>query len=143
MSKYGHGMAQCFVRFPIHVITPNGIKRATELWCQFCETVIMPRGKDITIETKNKIIQLYDFFDKDNRQGRRVSVKRVYDRVADALSINIKTVRQIIANHQKSSDIEATGQQTKFRMRLAYHLLWSIWVNQIANKVLWMKYEKS
>ena len=73
----------------------------------------MPKGKAVDIRQRELIVQLKDFFDQERRQGSLVSTKDAVGRVANALGIGKRTVKEILSSHRKNGRVTEPDLQSK------------------------------
>lgn len=65
----------------------------------------MPRGKELSVEARETVVQLKRYFDNEKQVGSMVSTKDSFGRTAMALGIGVATVKRIISHHKKTGTV--------------------------------------
>ena len=73
----------------------------------------MPQGKAVDLQERELVIRLKEHFDRERDQGSSVSTKDPADRVAKALSIGKRTVKEILSTYHKTGQVVAPVLEAK------------------------------
>jgi transposase len=65
----------------------------------------MPRGKELSIEMRDTVIQLKNYFDKEKKAGQFVSTKDSFGRTAAAMEIGVATVKRVISHYKRTGNV--------------------------------------
>jgi hypothetical protein len=73
----------------------------------------MPQGKAVDLQERELVIRLKEHFDRVRDQSSCVSTKDPADRVAKALSIGKRTVKEILSTYHKTGPVVAPVLEAK------------------------------
>ena len=77
----------------------------------------MSRGKELSADVREVVVQLKQHFDNEKKSARSVSTKDSFGRTAVALDVGVATVKRIIS-HYKQTGTVLTGSRGKPGRRL-------------------------
>jgi hypothetical protein len=73
----------------------------------------MPQGKAVDLQERELVIRLKEHFDRERDQGSSVSTKDPADRVAKALNIGQRPVKEILSTYHKTGQVVAPVLEAK------------------------------
>ncbi len=65
----------------------------------------MPRGKELSVDKREIVVQLKHHFDKEKKTAPLVSTKDSFGRTATALGIGVATVKRIISHYKRTGTV--------------------------------------
>ncbi len=65
----------------------------------------MPRGMELSIEMRGKVVQPKKYFDNEKKTGPFVSTKDSFGRTAAAMGIGVATVKRIISHYKRTGNV--------------------------------------
>ncbi len=81
----------------------------------------MPQGQAVDVRERQCVVQLQEYFDQERRQGPTVSTQDAVGRVAQALGLGKRTVKEILRTYRQTGQV-SHGR----RRRYANEMKWSL-----------------
>ena len=73
----------------------------------------MPQGQAVDVRKRQFVVQLKEYFDQERRQGPTVSTQDAVGRVAQALGLGKRTVKEILSTYHKAGQVAVPALESK------------------------------
>jgi len=73
----------------------------------------MPQGQAVDLRERQFVVRLKDYFDQERRQGLSVSTQDAVGRVAQALGLGKRTVKEILRTYRQTGQVATATLESK------------------------------
>ncbi len=73
----------------------------------------MPQGQAVDLRERQFVVRLKDYFDQERRQGPSVSTQDAVGRVAQALGLGKRTVKEILRTYRQTGQVATATLESK------------------------------
>ena len=73
----------------------------------------MPQGQAVDVRERQFVVQLKEYFDQERRQGPTVSTQDAVGRVAQALGLGKRTVKEILRTYRQTGQVATATLDAK------------------------------
>jgi transposase len=73
----------------------------------------MPQGQAVDVRERQFVVRLKDYFDQERRQGPSVSTQDAVGRVAQALGLGKRTVKEILRTYRQTGQVATATLESK------------------------------
>ena len=73
----------------------------------------MPQGQAVDVRERQFVVQLKEYFDQERRQGPTVSTQDAVGRVAQALGLSKRTVKEILRTYRQTGQVATAPLDAK------------------------------
>ena len=82
----------------------------------------MPQGQAVDVRERQCVVQLKEYFDQERRQGPTVSTQDAVGRVAQALGLGKRTVKEMLRTYRQQDKSPRRLSTPKATPRIASHV---------------------